>query len=152
MVNERALRLDADEIAGVPLCPEGTPLSPELRTAIRNALIAQIIADRLIEKANQLDKIFSERLHQAIDVAGVLQWDDPSITLPMWEEPLDELDIFEGILSATAAEELQALYQLVDGNSLGSEIANGLVLAPNEREIVMAQTILEATTKPPIEY
>lgn len=149
MADERILRTDADTIVGVPVCPEGTPLTLEARKAIKTALLAQIVADELLDEAEEAQRIYFRNLGEAVDVAAVVSWDDQSTILPLWEVPPD--DLFQEVLSAGAAEECQALYQLSDADLLGKDIAIGLEFAPTEHEIAVAKSALQAAVIPPID-
>ncbi len=149
MADERILRTDADTIVGVSVCPEGTPLTPGARKAIKAALLAQIVADQLLDEAEEAQRVYFRDLTEAVDVAAVVSWDDQSTILPLWEEPPD--DLLQEVLSTKAAEECQALYQLSDADLLGEDIAIGLELAPTEHEISVAKSALQAVVVPPID-
>ncbi len=149
MAEERILRTDADDIVGVSLVPEGTEFSSQVRRSFKRALIARIIADRLADEADKIQGDFFKSLQEAVQIAGVECWDDPSKVLPLWEEEPD--DLLEEVLSENAKDEFGALVQLMASDLDGDTIAQGLQFEPSELEITIAQSALVRAIRPPID-
>ncbi len=149
MSTERLLRTDAGKIIGTDLVPEATEFTARVRMAIKVALVAKIVADRLADQADEIQGEFFDLLRQGVEVAGVECWDEPSKILPVWEEEPD--DLLEEVLSARAADEFGVLVQLMASDLDGETIMHGSDLAPSEREIAIAQTALSQAVKPPVE-
>ena len=149
MDGERILRTDADEIVGVTLMPEGTEFTPEVRMAIKRALIAKIVADRLADEADMMQGEFFALLREAVDVAAVVSWDDQSTIFPLWEDQPD--DLLEEVMSARAADDFGVLVQLIASDLDGEAIAWASTLAPENNEIAMAQSALINAVRQPID-
>ncbi len=148
MDGERILRTDADEIVGVTLMPEGTEFTSEVRTAIKRALVARIVADRLADEADRIQGEFFTLLREAVDVAAVVSWDDRSTIFPLWEDEPD--DLLEEVMSARAADDFGVLVQLIASDLDGEAIAWASTLAPEESEVAIAQSALVSTVRKPI--
>ena len=149
MAGERVLRTDADTIVGVNVNPESTPFTPEVRTAIKKALVARIVADRLALEADKASDRYFNDLRDAVDVAAVHCWDNPSEIFPLWEEAPD--DLLEDVLSPQAADEFGVIVQLLDSDLSGEIIAYGLSFAPSEQEILAALRALIASVRKPLD-